>query len=177
MRTLHLVRHALVKIDPEIPSAHWQLADDADVAIRQLVPQLATTSPTRIVSSPQGKAAGTASVLAAALGLKVEIRDGLEEHHRENEGFFADEAKFQETLRRFFNHPDELLFGSETARQALNRFEAAVTDVMDESNGDEIVVTHGTVMSLFLGTDAPDQFEIWRRLKLPDYRAVRWPRI
>jgi len=175
LRTLHIVRHASVTIEPEIPSADWRLTGSAEHVVRRLASQYIKTTPTRVVSSRQSKAVETAQIIAASLGVGVEIRAGLEEHHRENEAFIVGDIEFRARLKRFFDHPDELVFGSETANQALERFERAISALMADGHREEVVVTHGTVMSLFLGTQSGNPFEIWRDLATPDYRAVIWP--
>ncbi len=53
--------------------------------------------------------------------------------------------------RAFFERPDELVWGHETARQAGSRFEGAVRRVLDEWEEDVVViVAHGTVISLLV---------------------------
>ena len=174
MATLHLIRHAAVTIDPEVPSADWQVTPDADAAVRQLVSTHNLPHCERVFSSPQPKAVATAKVLANELDAKVEIREGLEEHHRKNEAFIESEAEFLSRLEQFFQHSGTLVFGSETAKASLLRFHRTVAAIMAERGQTEIIVTHGTVMSLFLGKLGGDAFEIWKTLSTPDYRFVNW---
>jgi broad specificity phosphatase PhoE len=76
-------------------------------------------------------------------------------------------------LQRFFDNPDELVFGEETASQALRRFSSAVAAVIQRTSagpGALCIVSHGTVMSLFAARHlnaAP--YSIWAHLECPDY--------
>jgi len=77
----------------------------------------------------------------------------------------------------FFQRPDELVLGQETAAAALARFPAAVRRVMDmHPEGNVAIVTHGTVLALYLAElsdEAP--FALWRQMRLPSYAMVPWP--
>lgn len=118
----------------------------------------------------------TAKILAGALGVEVEVREGLEEHHRERESFIKSDEDFFLALKAFFDRPQDLVYGSETAQQALDRFSAAAQSVMDESLDDEVIVTHGTVASLYLAADFDAAYAVWQKLQMPDYAFVNWPR-
>ncbi|MBM7066644.1 histidine phosphatase family protein [Actibacterium sp. 188UL27-1] len=75
-------RHAPVLVDPARPAAKWQLASGVPTKIYQLADQHIAAPPRRIMSSPQDKAVQTAQILARHFGAAVEVRAGLEEHHR-----------------------------------------------------------------------------------------------
>ena len=175
-RRLHLVRHGAVEIDLDLDSSEWELAADAAPDILELVDRLSGHGFRRIVASPQRKATATARLLADALDLPVEVRDGLEEHHRLKAQQSASEAEFRSSLRRFFAHPDEVVFGAESAVAALDRFRAAVAGVMAETEDDELIVSHGTVISLLAASGGNGRAQdIWASLRLPDHLVLAWP--
>lgn len=173
-RKLHLVRHAAVLVDQERPAADWQLAPDVDVEIISLLNRFDPSNLQRVVTSREMKARQTGRVLAEALGLPLEVRPGLEEHHRWP-GDFVDAAEFRRALAAFFARSNQLVFGKESADTAFRRFDAAVRGVMGETRDDELIVAHGRVISLFLAPMLKaDPMAIWSSLKLPDYRDVVW---
>lgn len=175
-RRLHLVRHGPVEIDPNLESSEWKLAAEAAPAILELAEGLRGCGFRRIVASPQRKATATARILADALGLPVKVRDGLEEHHRPKAQQSALEAAFRAKLRRLFARPSEVVFGAESAAAALGRFRAAVSGVMAETEDDELVVSHGTVISLLAAAGGNGRAEdIWASLRLPDHLVLAWP--
>ena len=58
----------------------------------------------------------------------------------------------------------------------LARFTAAVDRITDEDSGDVVIVSHGTVISLFVGARADvNAAELWATLGLPSYVALELP--
>ncbi len=126
--------------------------------------------------SREPKAVETAEIVGGALGVPIRIRDGLEEHHRGNVPFIPTTKEFEQAIEEFFSQPSRLVLGSETARQARVRFTAAIDAVLDADSGDAIVVTHGTVMTLYLAqvADIPPM-DFWRELRTPCLVGVEIP--
>ena len=79
-------------------------------------------------------------------------------------------------MRDLFAHPDATVFGNESASAALARFAKAVDQIVSEETGDVVVVSHGTVMSLFVASRAHvDASELWATLGLPSYISLELP--
>ena len=175
MRWLHLVRHAPVEVDPMIPSSTWALASDDDTSVLKILDHLGSSRIRRVVTSQEAKARHTGLILASRLGLPMEIRDGLEEHHRGQVGFL-DGEEFKAALTCFFARPNEVVFGDESADIALNCFGLAIRKIMDETNDDELVVSHGRVISLFVASvQRANPMEVWSSLEFPDHIPIKWP--
>ena len=104
------------------------------------------------------------------LGLQVQLSEGLRETARRSVGWLAPE-EFDRGIRELFERPGEVVFGEESAAEALARFETAVAGVTEPA----VVVTHGTVLSLYAAArDGRDPYELWRGLELPDVVEVPW---
>ena len=104
-----------------------------------------------LVSSVEPKARATADHVAERLALTATTADGLEEQHRVTAPFLSYSA-FQRAMRRLFERPAELVFGEETAEAASTRFSMAIDRLLTEhQDRNVLVVTHGTVISLYLG--------------------------
>lgn len=102
---------------------------------------------------------------------------GLHEHDRTGAPFLGVEG-FDRAARTFFANPGKLVWGSETAEQALERFDGAVRAVL-ETRGEEVVavVAHGTVISLFIAQyNDVEAYELWRQLSLPSFCVLSTPR-
>jgi broad specificity phosphatase PhoE len=129
-----------------------------------------------VVSSSETKAVQTARILAEVLGVPVESRPGLEEHHRFPEHHIASDDGFRKAIAELFARPTEVVFGAESASTALERFHRAIQAIMAETGGDELVVSHGTVISLLVerGRNA-SALSIWRCLQMPGHVALDWP--
>lgn len=177
MRKLILVKHSLPEVLPDLPANQWRLSETGRLRCKRLAEMLAVHDPGVIVSSQEPKAVETGRILAELLGTPLELAAGLQEHDRRNVAFAADETLFQEQVGRFFEHPGELVFGGETADEAHRRFARALDRVVEQFAGINLaVVTHGTVLTLFVARAAGLQpIPLWRRLGLPAFVALSLP--
>ncbi len=78
----------------------------------------------------------------------------------------------------FFSRPTELVFGEESAHQALQRFSRAIEKIVTSNpDGNLAIATHGTVMTLWVAAHNPqiDALAFWRALKLPDLVILTLP--
>jgi 2,3-bisphosphoglycerate-dependent phosphoglycerate mutase len=169
---LILVRHAQPAIDPNKPSAEWQLSEDGRTRSRELAEQLRSYQPDIVITSHEPKAAETGRIIAETLGLPCETAENLHEHQRT--GQFFSQEQFQQKIRDFFERPAELVFGLETAEEALERFEAAVTQTITRHPHQNIIIaTHGTVITLFVSAHNDiEPIPFWQQLKMPDYKVL-----
>ncbi len=172
---LILVRHSQPQIVPQVPARQWKLSAAGRRRCEPLARRVAPYRPARIFTSREPKAVETARAIAEALGVAWETAADLHEHDRTGEVFYQDRAAFVERVRDFFAHPDKLVFGRETADQAHRRFVAAVHALAaGHPEGTQAIVTHGTVMSLFVSRAAGlDPYPLWQRLGLPAYLVLR----
>jgi broad specificity phosphatase PhoE len=176
-RTLLFIRHSAVQIDPEKPAREWPLSEDGRSRTRRLVPQIASHKPACIITSEESKAVETGQIIAAELNLPWQTAPNLHEHDRQGVPFLADKEEFETAVARFFRHPDQLIFGNETANQVLERFDTAVHALIATYPTDTLaIVTHGTVLTLFLAYyNQIDPLTFWKKLKLPDFFVVTLP--
>ncbi|GAC1632508.1 MAG: hypothetical protein NVS4B11_33370 [Ktedonobacteraceae bacterium] len=178
MRKLFLIRHAQPQVTPGIPARLWPLAPKGREGAQQLAQRIAADlQSTRLFASPEPKAHETAQIIAHHLSLPMETVEGLREHEREHTPFLGKEA-WEATLIDFFSRPTELIFGDESAHQALQRFSAAVEkSVAGNPHGNVAIATHGTVLTLFVAYHNPqiDAVAFWRSLKLPDFIVLNLP--
>ena len=165
-----LVRHSAPELDPSIPSEEWSLSEEGRQRCGPLAERLARYEPRALLASTEPKARETAELVAPALGLEVQLSDGVRETARRTVGWLAPED-IDRGIRELFERPGEVVFGEESAEAALARFEAAVAGLPEPA----VVVTHGTVLSLYaaprIGRDA---YELWNGLELPDVVEVPW---
>lgn len=165
---LLLVRHSAPEIDPEAPSEEWLLSEEGRRRCGPLAERLAAHAPRALLASTEPKARETAELIAPVLGLKVQLSDGLRETARRTVGWLRPEA-LEQSIRKLLERPAEVVFGEESAHAALARFEQAVAGLPDPA----VVVSHGTVMSLYVAArTGRDPLELWRALELPDVVEV-----
>lgn len=162
---LILVRHAAPEIAPDVPPQAWRLTDAGRTAARALAEQLVGLRPAAAVSSPEPKALETAEIIAARIGLPVEVDDGFAEHRRPALPFIGRED-FEARMRAFFAAPDEPFLGGESGDQARSRFVAAIAR---HPQRPLLMGTHGTVLSLYVAATAGlEPYGFWRGLALPE---------
>jgi broad specificity phosphatase PhoE len=165
---LLLVRHSAPELDPTVPSHEWRLSEEGRRRCGPLAERVAAYRPDVLVSSPEPKARETAELIAVPLGLDVQFHEGLRETARRTVGWLRRD-QLELGIKALFDRPDQIVFGEESANAALARFEATVAELPERA----VVVTHGTVLSLYVAArTGRDPFEFWRSLELPDLVEV-----
>lgn len=164
-----LVRHSLPAIDPSLPPHHWPLSAEGRRRCGPLADRLKPFLPEIVVTSVEPKAVETGQLIGARLGVPSTTAPGLHEHDRSNLPWL-DVESFHQLVRQFFDQPDDLVMGSETAVQASRRFGNAISGILSQApSKNVVVVAHGTVISLFVASiTALDPFRFWQDLDLPD---------
>ncbi len=175
---LLLIRHGPSRAEPDLPASHWGLtaageAKCADFARRHL----SAYQPTRFITSFEPKARYTGQIMAAALGLPCTDAPGLHEHLRETTPWFDTAAAFQAAVARLFAEPDAVIFGEESANEAGQRFQRAVTGLVGSHPGETLaIVSHGTVISLFVAQyNDIDVVAYWQQLSMPACTILSLP--
>lgn len=176
MRTLMLVKHSFPDVVPDLPAAQWRLGDEGRRRCGVLADRLAGYDPVVVATSVEPKATETAAIVAARLSKPAVTVEGLHEHDRSNVAFLDDE-EFRAAVARCVAQPDDLVLGRETAADARRRFAAAVAGVVaGHPRGNVAIVTHGTVIALFVAACAgTDPFRLWQRLGLPSFVVLSLP--
>lgn len=174
--SLILVRHAAPQIDVTTPAHTWPLSDKGRQSCYELAERLRPRCPTRIITSTETKARQTGYIIANTLQLPIEDQSGLHEHDRSNVTNL-DQATFQTLVARLLTHPETLVFGQETGAQARNRFTQAIFSIRRRYPDDTvIIVTHGTVLTLFIALYNPiNPVFWWQNLRLPDFFCLSEP--
>ena len=117
-----------------MPASQWQLNDEGRRRYRPPARRLKQYLPASLYSSAESKAVDTAMLLGKNLGVTPNTLPGLEEHHRDSEAFLTNLQQFHEAIDRFFADPGKLTYGTESAGQAVERFDAAVESAIDGSD-------------------------------------------
>ena len=178
VRKLVLVRHSQPQIERDVPAAKWRLSALGRRRAESMAAGLRDYRANVIWCSREPKAVETAEIVGSALGVSLRVKDGLEEHQRCNVPFFPTTQEFEQAVQAFFAQPCRLVLGTETARQAADRFAAAIENVLEADSSDAIVVTHGTVMALHVARVADIQpMSFWRELKTPCFVEVELPKM
>jgi broad specificity phosphatase PhoE len=176
MSHLILVRHSLPEILPDVDARNWPLSAEGRSRCHALAAQLAPYPPTRFISSDEPKAIETAEIVAAQFNQANTVAAGLHEHDRRNTPYLTNKPAFEAAIAEFFEKPDQLVYGNETADQALSRFTAAIEKACKASEGNIVVVSHGTVITLFVAAhNAIQPFAFWKNFAMPAIVVLNLP--
>jgi len=167
---LILVKHSQPEILEDVPAREWQLSEVGQTCAAELAGKLIAWRPEIVFSSIEPKARETASILAENLGLEFQVVENFHEHDRSGSPYHS-KAEFESLVQGLFAKPTALVFGNETANEALTRFRQAVEIVLNSHpNKNIVVVAHGTVISLYVAwLNGCDGYELWKQLGLPAF--------
>lgn len=140
--------HPQVQIDPDVPVPQWGLSAVGRTRTEALVNATWLANTTQIVSSGERKAIETAEIIAAKLGIMIEIREAMHENDRSATGFLKP-AEFEQVADRFFAEPHLSVRGWERAVDAQARIVREAEAVLRRNRpGDVLFVGHGAVGTL-----------------------------
>jgi len=129
-----------------VPS--WHLSPVGRARVRALITAGWLKGTTQVVSSTEQKAVEPAELLAVALGVRFEIREGMQENDRSATGFLPP-IEFESVVDEFFAHPNRSIRGWERAADAQTRVVREAEVVLGRHHeGDLLFVGHGAVGTL-----------------------------
>ncbi|RST84667.1 histidine phosphatase family protein [Aquibium carbonis] len=145
----YYLTHPQVVIDPAVPTPQWPLSSEGRHRTEAILGKAWLKTLRRIVSSGERKAIDTASIIAAAAGLDVEIDARMGENDRSSTGFL-EPAAFEAAADCFFAEPETSWNGWERAVDAQARIVEAVDGVLAAHPPDTPILFtgHGAVGSL-----------------------------
>lgn len=147
-RSLHVVTHPEVEVDPAVPVPQWGLSALGRRRLQGLLRQPWVSRVEHIFSSSERKAIEVAVALAAVRDLKVQVDPALGENDRSATGFLPP-SQFEALADRFFAEPTSRVKGWESAHAAQQRMVQAIERALAAAPaGDVAVLTHGAVGTL-----------------------------
>lgn len=147
---IRYLTHPEVQIDPDVPVPSWGLSNRGAERVAALVDAGWLAGTTQIISSAEVKAIETATPIAAALKVTLEVREKMHENDRSATGFLRPE-EFEQVADAFFADPDSSTRGWERAIDAQARIvREAETVLSRKQQGDVLFVGHGAVGTLLL---------------------------
>lgn len=178
VRRLLFVRHSLPIIQENIERQYWRLSEVGKQRADLVADHLARYSVQAVVSSNEMKAIETANAISSRIHRPFEVDERLREHCVDDEPFRSEPA-FKRLVDNFFERPDDVVFGSESANAAKRRMAAAITGIRRKyRTGDVVIVSHGRILSMYLARYLDlDPFELWKQLKSPSVVALSLPNL
>ena len=176
---LLLVKHSNSNHNPHQPAHEWGITDEGIARCKSLSTHIVPYHPRRLFASTMQKAQRTAEMVSAELNdIPIINNPLLEEHSRQSNAPYGTIEEFHDNLKQLFAQPDTLIYGDETANQALRRFSQGVESVLKQADADEnvVIIAHGTVNVLFTAQyNDINRYDLWLRLKLPSIIVLDLP--
>lgn len=165
MKNIYIVRHC--SADGQMPDA--QLTAAGIEQTKELISFFETIKIDRIISSTYDRALQTIEPLAKIRNLPIEKEQRLTE--RVFSTVKVDD--WEEKLKRSFQNPDVTYEGGESAREAQSRIIAVVEEILNGTDEQVVIVSHGNLIINFLLTINADlQYKDWQALSNPDVFLV-----
>jgi broad specificity phosphatase PhoE len=173
---LVLVKHSQPVLDASVPAREWQLSQVGEGQAVQLAERLRQYLPFRLLTSIEPKAYRTCEIISEVLGLPMSQVGDLHEIDRRALPIVSSEVH-EEMNAPIFTDVDKPVLGSESARDALERFRAAVHREASATVAKNLViVSHGTVISLFSAAyNDFDAFTLWKNLECASFVVLTIP--
>ncbi len=147
MPTLTYVSHPNVVKDPDVPVPRWGLNELGFSRARAMLAQPWTSDITNIVSSDEQKALDTSGVLAAHLGLEIDVRPCSGETDRSSTGYVSEEEHTR-LAALYYAEPHKSARGWERSIDSQARVVRCLTDILEAADADVAVFGHGGVGTL-----------------------------
>ncbi|HEV2158882.1 histidine phosphatase family protein [Bradyrhizobium sp.] len=148
MSIVRYLTHPQVQIDPDVPVPQWGLSPVGRARTEAVADASWLANTTQIISSGERKAVETAEIIAAELGITIDIREAMHENDRSATGFLKP-TEFEAVADQFFAQPDISVRGWERAIDAQARIVCEAEAVLSRNRaGDVLFVGHGAVGTL-----------------------------
>ncbi|MCF8058967.1 MAG: phosphoglycerate mutase family protein [Bacteriovoracaceae bacterium] len=170
---LILVRHAMPVIEEGLPPNEWKLGENGEAQAQKFSQFLKNNFDLdRIIyTSNEPKALKTAEIIAKTCNCKIQSSNDL----REIDKSLMKGEDYVNYTEEILEKVSQSAYGEESATEALIRFENGIKNVLEIGMEEErVVVTHGTVLALFLAKYNAEMkaFEYWEKLECPSYAVV-----
>lgn len=162
--TFYFLRHAETEKDPNIQSKKWSLSLIGERHARQIAESGCFDAVDVVISSCEKKAFDTAEPIAGRLGSEIIQMDEFNEVARGDK--FLSKEEFEALKREKLENLDCKKDGGESGREAIARFNAGIQTVDNKYSCKNIlIVSHGTILSLYFANVAGDNSDIYKRWK------------
>lgn len=173
---LVFIRHSKSLVNPSIPITTWGLSEEG-VALAKKLNELTQVKTLDVIyASLQTKALETAVLATKNTGIQIKVDNRLTESTSFTNKFVSLEELEQNTKKYYFGKQVSINNG-ETAEEALNRFTAAVNDIIgSEAAKNNIgIVSHGNILATFSEQYVnKDAFQLVENIKQPDIAVFNW---
>jgi broad specificity phosphatase PhoE len=172
-----LIRHSKTIIEAETHALNWVLSDKGVEFAEALSQNDEIKNVNILYSSLQNKALETAVIIAKPHRIPIRTDDRLTEVTSITNKFVADPVEFERNVHDFQTGLIPRINGGETVKEALDRFNKAIEDIIKREEGKQNIgiVSHGNMLSLFSAQFInKTSYEIHKTIKMPAIAILDW---
>lgn len=168
MKNIYIVRHC--KAEGQAPDA--RLTEIGEKQAKELTGFFSEKNIDSIISSPFERAYRTIKPLADKIEVKIVTDDRLTERVLSEKN----DPDWRDMLLKTFDDLDVCYEGGESSKTAMSRAINVVTDVLNSSYKNTVIVSHGNLISLMLKHfDDWIGFQEWESMSNPDVYHLSFP--
>lgn len=163
MTRILFLRHFETQVDEDKPVSEWDLTEDGEEAMAELLDSDIIAGLDRVYSSPEHKALRTARAVADEVGAPMEEVEAIEEVDRSGEGFIEDHDEYVRMVGQYLRNPT-VPFDWEDREHVEDRIRTFL-ETVDTADDRVMAVSHGMFLSTLLPRlEEKDPYEFWQDL-------------
>lgn len=163
MTRIIFLRHFETQVEEDKPASEWELTEDGEKAMQELLSSSIIDGLTRVYSSPEHKALRTARAVAEEQDIDCRTVEALREVDRSGEGFIDDHEEYLRMVGLFLRNPT-VAFEWEDRTDVEGRIKVFLNAVGPDE-GRVMAVSHGIFLSTLLSDPLDEEpFSFWKKL-------------
>ncbi|NHC40250.1 histidine phosphatase family protein [Bacillus sp. MM2020_1] len=165
-KKIYVIRHCEAEGQPK----EAQLTENGFQQAVDLAELFVDVKINRIISSPFIRAIQSIELVAKRAKVNIEVEERLAERILSTEML----PDWLEKLKATFDDLDLKFDRGESSREAMQRIVGVVEEIFKNDSENNLIVTHGNLMSLLFKNYLPDfGFKEWRKLSNPDVYLLK----
>lgn len=165
MKRIYIIRHCKAEGQEE----NANLTSEGNAQASMLRDFFENVKIDKIISSHYVRAFQSIEPLSKSKGIEIIKDTRLSERILSTENY----SDWLDKLKMTFHNKSLTFIGGESSNEALLRFISVFEEVINYTDENVILVTHGAIMSLFLNSiDENFEFEQWQTLTNPDIYLI-----
>jgi broad specificity phosphatase PhoE len=171
------IRHSKTDRDPLVPITCWGLTKEGIELAEHLSHDRIVKDIDVLYASFQTKALETALLIAKPNAIPIKADDRLTEVTSFTRHFEPDLNTYTKNVHDYYNGDIPKIDGGETKREALSRFNTALSSIAETEGSDKTIgiVSHGNMLTLFASQyKEVDCLKLHAQIKQPDVAVFNW---
>lgn len=176
---IKLIRHSKTIVEPQKSIVLWGLSETGIEKAKTLSNHVIIKDIQVLYTSLQTKALETAVYLAKPNAIPIRTNNDFTEITSFTKRFITKEQGYEQEVHDFYHDKIERIAEGETHKEAVERFNKALENVVNEEAKNNIetigIVSHGNVLSYFTAQYANiTPYQLHDKIQMPDISILDW---